>query len=177
VQNLLSKLAELVDNRATAVFSVTYHEPEEEPSPEPEEATAASVSVAFEPVGGASFPLGFYLDARTCDGDEWNGALRFQFVFEAMQLDETMPLSWDFGGGDTASTTVGPFEAPLTFSDGTSYPFVVTIELGITRLSGGKELSFTLAATVTFFGMTETSGATNYTNYATPVPVTPLDAC
>lgn len=45
VQNLLAKLTSLVDNRATTIIRVIYHEPkEEDPTPSPDESTAATIS-------------------------------------------------------------------------------------------------------------------------------------
>jgi hypothetical protein len=184
--DLLGKLQSMTDSKATAVLPVLYHERKEEPTPAPTREGDAPASILLEvyPLEGSSSPAialqtEFTLDAATCDGERWEGTLRLLFTVDtvvvSLNLDETLPISWDFAGGDSATARSGPFQSVVVYQSGSRDPYAVMMDVDISRGRGDDgrtaTLTFGMTATVDWAGEVERGPITNAANLGTPIAV------
>lgn len=181
VDQLLGKLASLTDSRASATFMVAYHEPPEEtPTVEPDPTGEAGQSIDFviEPLEMV-FPVSIGVSASSCDGESWSGEVHLSFHpdFGAAWTDfeSSSDLLFDFGGGDVATTSVGPYNGSLDFYNGNrmavSYIFDFTITRDEDEESGAETLSFDIVIRATLDGVTDVNPLAGATNIGVPIPV------
>lgn len=96
-----------------------------------------------------TFPLAFdaivtaelTLDATSCDRVAWEGTLHFANVLDpadadnvlGISIDDTLPISWSFGGRTSADSSVGPFVGSASTIYGPDTVYEITFDLTLTE--------------------------------------------
>ncbi|MGH2551301.1 MAG: hypothetical protein ACRDHN_18085 [Thermomicrobiales bacterium] len=181
VDQLLGKLTSLTDSRSTTMFAVTYHNPPDEtPTAEPEPTSEAGKSIEFSITAQEEiFPVSIDVSASSCDGEAWIGEVHLSFhpVFgnaARSDFEASSDLMFDFGGGDVATTSVGPYNGTLDTFSGTRIPVSYVFDLTVTREVDENEaetLTFDVIINATVDGDLARNPLVGATNVGVPIPV------
>ena len=163
INNLLQRLVSLADSRGSRTLAVVFHTPPDPtPTPEPPEAEdfAGSFSGRFdfadENIDGAIIQQFLEVGGATCDGESWDGEARWVSFSNVeplmMDLDQTLPLSIDFAGGSTATTTAGPFRGSAgspTIGTSADISWTIDLQFSLARTADGEPATITVSGTGT----------------------------
>ncbi len=189
---LLRNITAITDTRGFETFYVTYHdEPEPSEEPEPDSGQAGALNVTFPLAFDALVTAELTLAATSCDRVAWDGTLHFANVLDpadaenvlGISIDDTLPISWSFGGRASATASVGPFIGSASTIYGPDTVYEVTFDLALTEEGvAGNDSGGTITVDGTFFALVDgtpqsTSLDALFSGIGEPVPVTDGDAC
>jgi len=191
---LLRNITAITDTRGFETFYVTYHdepEPSEDPEPEPDWDQAGALSVTFPLAFDAIVTAELTLDATSCDRVSWEGTLHFANVLDpadadnvlGISIDDTLPITWSFGGRTSADSSVGPFVGSASAIYGPDTVYEITFDLTLTEEGAvGNDSGGTITVDGIFRALIDGSPQSTpldalFSGIGEPVPVTDGDAC